>query len=101
MLSQSQPCLPLWSAHSRLAAAKLAQKLESEKLQVLVTNNAKTLPGVVIDAQPVTARLAVGVFPVQVAEGRQPVVKHSLLQPPHHRLIAPNPVACSARCPAA
>ncbi len=58
------------------------------------------VPGVVVDAKPVTARLAHGVLPVQVAAGGEPVVEHPLLQVLHHCLISPHPVACSACCPA-
>ena len=57
-------------------------------------------PGVVVDAKPVTAGLPLGVPPVQVAAGGQPVVEHPLLQVLHHRLVPPNPVPCSAHCPA-
>lgn len=53
-----------------------------------------------VDAKPVTARLAHGVLPVQVAAGGQPVVEHPLLQVLHHCLIPPHPVPCSACCPA-
>lgn len=59
-----------------------------------------TVPGIVVDAKPVTARLAHGVFPMQVTAGGQPMVEYPLLQVLHDCLIPPHPVPCSTCCPA-
>ena len=87
-----------------LDAESVRAKLDhtDKQLPMLVMQSeARAAPCIVVDAKPVTAGLAHGIPPVQVTSGGQPVVKHPLLQVPHHSLIPPHPVACSAECPAA